>query len=58
MRFLFFFILLTTFYGYAFAQEADGGCNTEDADSAIVVSFPWYGNNEFLLDWVDSIPKN
>ncbi|HUH74542.1 MAG TPA: hypothetical protein VLZ75_09050 [Chitinophagales bacterium] len=54
MRVLF-FILITVFSNLLSAQVAEQRCNTEDADSAIVVNFPWYGNNELLLSYVDSI---
>ena len=50
MRVLFFLLLLTTCYSYSFAQETENKCNTEDADSAIVVNFPWYGNNKLFLN--------
>lgn len=35
--------------------SAQPDCATEDADSAIVVNFPWYGNNEWLNSFIDSI---
>lgn len=54
MRFLC-FVLLTVFSYNLSAQEIEQGCNTEDADSATVVNFRWYGNNEWLLNYVDSI---
>lgn len=55
MRFLFLPLLTAIFYNYSFAQEVEGGCSTEDADSSIVANFLWYGNNEWLIQYVDSI---
>jgi hypothetical protein len=37
---------------------AEQRCNTEDADSAIIVNFPWYGNNQLLLNELSIIESN
>lgn len=30
-------------------------CGTGNVDTTILKTLPWYGNNQFLLDYVDSI---
>lgn len=37
------------------AQIDNQNCSTEDADSLTMANFPWYGNNDWLLNYVDSI---
>ncbi len=33
----------------------DGNCGTEDLDSAVIVNLPWYGKNDWLISYTDSI---
>lgn len=33
----------------------DRNCGTEDLDSSYVVNSPWYGKNDWLLNYTDSI---
>ncbi len=38
-----------------FNTYAQNECSTEDVDSATMTKLPWFGNNDWLNNFVDSI---
>jgi hypothetical protein len=55
MKNIFLIVIAWLMFGNAaFAQHI---CGTERPDSATVVQLPWYNNNQYLLDLVDSIEQ-
>ncbi|HNM31501.1 MAG TPA: hypothetical protein PKM51_02025 [Chitinophagales bacterium] len=44
-------LLSVSFKNYAITDS----CGVEDADSLIMTTFPWHGNNAYLTNLVDSI---
>ncbi len=54
MKYLFVIIFIILSYKL-FAQEVPVKCGTEDQSIEYVASQPWYGNEEFLQHFSDSI---
>ncbi|MCC7534100.1 MAG: hypothetical protein IT246_09185 [Bacteroidia bacterium] len=46
-------LILISITLHSIAQQ--DSCGTPDADSAIITNFPWFGNNVYLTNLVDSI---
>lgn len=53
------FILLTVLFSLSisesFSQSTSQGCQTEPVDSATFFNWPYFGNNQYLLNLVDSL---